>query len=153
MSDLTTKEIIKASEAIDRELKRMTADNRGETAVNILNAVRNLNDNIAYKIWHDLHTNQPMSVNKVASKFSSIANYQFIARFDKYLRKSLSHFTPSLDGGARLLIKYYQYLIELKKTMQKKYNLEIIKNIDNFLEILIHKQVNITIEFQNKFKI
>ena len=115
MDALTDKEIMKASDAIDKAFAAMTKENRGETAQRILNAVRNLNDHIADKLWSDLNPSQPMDVNKVASKMNG--KYKFIAHFDKFLRASVSHFTPSEDGSERLLLKYNKYLLQLKKVV------------------------------------
>ena len=128
------KEILNASRAIDKALARMNKENRGETAVNIVTVVRNLNDNIAFKIWQEVRPGQAMGINKVASQFVSIRPYQFIGRFNKFLQKAVSHFTPSEDGAERLLIKYYRYLLELKKIMYDRYSVDIIENIDCFLE-------------------
>lgn len=115
MTPLNDREIIKASETIDKALLTIDKNNRGEVAVRILSIARNLNDHIADKIWKEINPGQPMGLQKVASKFSAVRNYRFIAQFDKYLRKSVSHFTPSEDGGERLMIKYYRYLLLLKK--------------------------------------
>lgn len=134
MSQLTDREIFKASETIEKALSTITKENRGEIGVRILSVVRNLNDHIAYKVWHELRPEQPMDINKVASKFSTVGQYRFIAIFDSYLRKSVSHFTPSEDGAERLMLKYYQYILALKKLVYERYNYEIVKNIDCFLE-------------------
>jgi len=136
MAISTDREIKNASNIIDRALARMDKANRGETASNILAVVRNLNDHVASKIWNEIEPTQPMDINKVASKLIGRKPYQFIGIFDKFLRKSVSHFTPSEDGAERLMIKYYRYLLEIKKLIKTKYNIEIIHNIDNFLEDL-----------------
>ena len=132
MDALTDKEIMKASDAIDKAFAAMTKENRGETAQRILNAVRNLNDHIADKLWSDLNPSQPMDVNKVASKMNG--KYKFIAHFDKFLRASVSHFTPSEDGSERLLLKYYKYLLQLKKVVFDAYGMVILRNIECFID-------------------
>ena len=132
MDALTDKEIMKASDAIDKAFAAMTKENRGETAQRILNAVRNLNDHIADKLWSDLNPSQHMDVNKVASKMNG--KYKFIAHFDKFLRASVSHFTPSEDGSERLLLKYYKYLLQLKKAVFDAYGMVILKNIGCFID-------------------
>ena len=132
MDSLTDREIYKASDAIDKAFAVMTKLNRGETAQRILNAVRNLNDHIADKLWSDLNPQQPMDVNKVASKMNG--KYRFIAHFDKFLRASVSHFTPSEDGSERLLLKYYKYLLQLKKVVYDRYGMIILKNIACFID-------------------
>lgn len=133
MDILTDKEIIKASNAIDKALLSINKENRGEVAIRILALVRNLNDNIAEKIWTDLHPNIPRSVNKVGKEFANVPDYQFIGRFYRYLGKSVSHFTPSEDGAERLMLKYYQYMLQLKKVMKDRYDIEILENLDLFL--------------------
>ena len=132
MDALTDKEIMKASDAIDKAFAAMTKENRGETAQRILNAVRNLNDHIADKLWSNLNPSQPMDVNKVASKMNG--KYKFISHFDKFLRASVSHFTPSEDGSERLLLKYYKYLLQLKKAVFDAYGMVILKNIGCFID-------------------
>lgn len=136
MNSLTDKEIYRASETIDKALAAMNKTNRGEVAVRILSVVRNLNDHIADKVWSDLRPNNPMDINRVAKKFAGIKGYQFISRFDKFLRKSVSHFTPDEEGAERLLLKYYKYILQLKKLVYDRYKMDIIKNIDCFLDDL-----------------
>ena len=60
--------------------------------------------------------------------------YRFIANFDKFLRASVSHFTPSEDGSERLLLKYYKYLLQLKKAVFDAYGMVILKNIGCFID-------------------
>lgn len=144
---LTDEEIINASNIIDKNLGQLNDDNRGEISTNILNAVRNLNDNIAYKIWNDKFLDKPMDINKVASKFTSVSGCQFIAHFDKCMRKSLSHFTPSEEGAIFLLSKYYKYIYHLKQVMKEIYDIDIIKNIDLYFETKIDGQ---TLDYYTK---
>lgn len=132
MDSLTDREIYKASDVIDKAFATMTRKNRGETAQRVLNVVRNLNDHVADKLWRDLNPTQPMSINKVASKMNG--KYRFIAHFDKFLRASVSHFTPSEDGSERLLLKYYKYLLQIKKTIYDCYGMVILKNIACFVD-------------------
>ena len=133
MYSQTGREILKANVALERALALVTKENRGEVSVRILTVIRNLNDNIAQKIWMDLYPDKPRNINKVAKEFCNVSQYRFIGRFDKFLRKSVSHFTPSEDGAERLMLKYYQYTLQLKKTMWERYGVEILNNIENFL--------------------
>ena len=132
MDNLTDREIYNASDAIDDAFSMMTKENRGKTARIILKSVRDLNDHIADKVWSDLYPNQPMGLQKVASKLTG--KYRFVSLFDKFLRASVSHFTPSEDGSERLLIKYYKYLLQLKKLVWDKYQMSILNNIDCFID-------------------
>lgn len=136
MSTSTDREIQKASNAIDKALLAITKTNRGEVALRIVTVVRNLNDHVAYKVWQELRPNQEMGLQKVASKFDTLRPYQFIARFDRFLRASVSHFTPTEEGAERLLIKYYRYILLLKQLMFERYHTVIIEHADHFLEDL-----------------
>lgn len=137
MSEWFDREIINSSIAIDKALATISKTNRGEVAVRILSVVRNLNDNFAYKLWCDLYPTQPATINKVAGRFMSAnKQYKFIAKFNTFLQNSVSHFTPSEEGAERLLIKYYRYILKLKKLAYDKYGIEIVNNISLFLEDL-----------------
>ena len=85
MDTLTNREILKASDAIDEAFAEMTSQNRGKISLQIVKIARDLNDHIADKLWSDINPQQPMSVNKVASKMQG--RYRFIAHFDKFLQK------------------------------------------------------------------
>ena len=132
--NLIDREIHSASDVIDKAFARMDKSNRGETAGNILSIVRNLNDHVAIKVWQEIEPNKPMAINKVAKQFLGKGQFGFIGTFDKYLRRSVSHFTPNEDGAERLLIKYKRYLLELKKFARKRYGMEILNNIESFLD-------------------
>ena len=132
MLSLTDKEIMKASDSIDKALASATRENRGEIALRIVMVARNLNDHIADKIWKDIRPNEPRDINKVARFFNNIPQYKFISRFNTFLQASVSHFTPSEEGAERLMIKYYRYLLKLKKVMYDRYGVTILKNIDKF---------------------
>ena len=87
MDTLTNREILKASAAIDEAFAEMTPQNRGKISLQIVKIARDLNDHIADKLWSDINPQQPMSVNKVASKMQG--KYRFIAHFDKFLQSTL----------------------------------------------------------------
>ena len=132
MDTLTDREIMKASDAMDEAFAEMTPQNRGKTSLRIVKLARDLNDHIADKLWSDINPTQPMSINKVAGKMQG--RYRFIANFDKFLQKSVSHFTPSDDGAERLLLKYYKYLLQLKKAVFDRFGMVILKNIGCFID-------------------
>lgn len=77
MSNLTDREIMKASDAIDKALASATRNNRGEVALRIALVVRNLNDHIADKIWKEMRPGQQRDINKVARFFNTVSPYQF----------------------------------------------------------------------------
>lgn len=77
-----------------------------------------------------------LSSTKHFGDIGNVRPYQFVARFDHFLRASVSHFTPSEEGAERLMIKYYRYLLQLKKAVYDRYGMIILRNVDMFLEDL-----------------
>ena len=136
MTNLIDLDIMDASNSIDDALAEMSDNNRGKTSRTILKSLRDLNDSVALKIWQDLYPKKNMGINKAAQQFITHSTYKIIGKLDKFLQKALSHFTPSEDGAERLMIKYYRYCVELKKIVREKYGIDIIKNINRFLEDL-----------------
>lgn len=130
--EYTMNEIIKANQYIDAKLEEMNAENRAAKSLEIVLAVRNLNDNIALTLYNELFPGKPMGVNKAGAQFMSNKELRFISKFHKFLNESVSHFTPSEDGAERLMIKYYDYLVQLKNLMYKRYGIKILSNINNF---------------------
>lgn len=126
-------EISRINNAIEEDLDEITLENRGKIARRILKSTRDLNDNVAYKIYKKFYPNEGVSLKNVAKKFVNIKGYKFIYNFDHYLQKVVSHFTPSDDGAERLLIKYYEYLLKLKSAMKKLFDVDILNNIDKFI--------------------
>lgn len=154
--DLSTEVIIDASKAIDNELLKMTKNNRGECAKIVLKFVRDINDHLANKIWKDEHPNETMGLQKVAKQFERSSKYRFIGKLDKFLRKFLAHCTPDEDGAERLLIKYYPFLLKHKAVAKTRYDLDILQNIDLFLDDIdeqtkdYYKKVAEKIDYHNK---
>lgn len=54
---------------------------------------------------------------------------RFIAKFHHYLQKVVSHYVPSEDSAERLLLKYYENLLCLKRYAFDKFGLTILANL------------------------
>lgn len=71
--------------------------------------------------------------NKLSVKYmKSCANMRELRALHGFLQISTSHTLPNGDGSSRVLIKYLNYLIELKKFMKIKYNMDILENLYSF---------------------
>ena len=60
------------------------------------------------------------------------SNLQFLHRFHELLQKSVSHYTIDKDGSERLMLKYYEHLLNIKKYLKVNYNFDVLDNIQDF---------------------
>ncbi|MDE6383894.1 MAG: ATP-dependent RecD-like DNA helicase [Paramuribaculum sp.] len=107
---------------------------RGFLSINILGQIRNLVDNVCVKIFLS------NGGRKESAYYNNIKNakpwvgarYGFIKRLNKLLQISTSHYTCDPEGSERLMLKYYAYLLKLKKLMADEYRTDILHNLWKF---------------------
>lgn len=56
---------------------------------------------------------------------------RFLHEFHTMLQKSVSHYTSSLDGSERLLLKYREYLYRCRDIASKRLGVRILSGLDN----------------------
>ena len=57
---------------------------------------------------------------------------RFLSSFHVLLQKSVSHYTFDEGGSERLMLKYYEHLLKIKEFLRANYNIEVLRNIDDF---------------------
>lgn len=108
---------------------------RGLLSQNILSQLRNLVEDICIKIYSngiDVDPNNYSLRNKAIDAVYENGKLSFIYHFHKLLQKSCSHYTVDKDGSERLMLKYYEYMFNLKKFLIEEYNMIILDNLDSF---------------------
>ena len=107
---------------------------RAFVAQNLLSQSRNLVEHIAVKIYsqgEDIDANRDSI--RYALEFLKRSNrFQFLRSFHSFLQESKSHYTPDNEGAERLMLKYYQYFLQIRDFMRREYQLEVLHNIDDF---------------------
>lgn len=107
---------------------------RGLVAENILSQSRNLVEHVALKIYSVEHEiEDPYLGIKNALEFIKHKNeYIFLRKFHKFLQIVASHYTPDEEGAERLILKYYEYFLQIKNFLIERFNFEVLHNIDRF---------------------
>lgn len=108
---------------------------RDKVAQNMLSYFRNLVEHIAVKIYAESHENAYVDYDTIqnAIEFLKTSNeFYFLRKFHSLLQESRSHYTPDNDGAERLLLKYYEYLLQIKDFIYDRYQINILHNIDKF---------------------
>ena len=68
-----------------------------------------------------------------AIEFSQInSELLTLYKFRNYLQIVTTQYTLDEDGSERLMLKYYQYLLEAKNLLSHYYGIEVLHNIEKF---------------------
>lgn len=126
-------EIRRCDEVISNNIVEL-ADNRGLMSVNIISNLRNLINQVAILIaTQDINTDSNYSAIKSAMELiKTRADLVFLRTFYKQLQVSASHYTPDSDGAERLMLKYYESLILMKKYLKDNFSIDILANLEDF---------------------
>lgn len=123
-------------EAICRNIDLIDFDGvtRDLVAQNLLSQSRNLVEHIAVKIFSQgKDIDADWTTIPQALEFIKRDNkYQFLRSFHSFLQESKSHYTPDSEGAERLVLKYYQYYLQIREFMKREYHMDILHNIDKF---------------------
>lgn len=115
-------------------IEMLGASERGLLSQNIIAQLRNFVEYISLKIYSDgygIQTTYSNITDAVAFVYSR-GNLRFLSNFHKLLQKSASHYTLDGENSERLMLKYYEYLIRVKKYLKNAYELEVLENIEDF---------------------
>lgn len=129
------KAILDTNEVICDNISKFDASERGLLSQNILGHLRNFVEYIAIKVYSngsDINPNN-YEINVAAIKsMQSRGDLRFLYKFHEMLQKSVSHYTVDKDGAERLMLKYYEHLLRIKKYLKETYNMDVLRNLHNF---------------------
>ncbi len=117
-------------------LNEFTRDNRAQVAKKILEPLRHFVEVLCLYDWEN-KCNKLLNYNyeRIEEALSAIKQDNetfFIWKFHYMLNSSISHYYESEEMSERLMLKYYEYLVLLKKYFFKKYQLNLLSNLKNF---------------------
>ncbi len=135
MRDLT-KVILQMNSEIDAELGRFTRENRAEVSKKVMEPLRHFVEALSLFILIKVK-NEPLNynyerINEALRYIKNNTDTIFIYKFHQQLQASVSHYYEDENISERLMLKYYEYLIRIKKFFKSAYNLDILKNIYKF---------------------
>lgn len=122
--------------AICMNLEMADAFDRGLLSVNILSQLRNLVDHICVKIFATsggcLTQVYYNNITEAKKYVHGNGKYRFIKQLYDLLQVSVSHYTLEPENSERLMLKYYEYLLRVKRFLKSEYGMDILHNIDKF---------------------
>ncbi|MCR5436227.1 MAG: ATP-dependent RecD-like DNA helicase [Treponema sp.] len=129
------KAILDTNENICKNIKNIDASERGFLSQNILSQLRNLIEDIAIKLCSsnpDVNPNNYQERKRLLDILKSRGDLKLLYKLHKLLQITASHYTLNEDSSERLMIKYFEYLIKIKKLLNDRFNISILENIEDF---------------------
>lgn len=126
--------IINTDQAICRYLDNINDDTRGTISQDILSQLVKLVDAVMLKFYSptaDLDINDA-NLNAAKGFVQTDGYLKVLYRFRNYLDIVAAHYTLDEDGSERLMLKYYDYLLETKNLVEYHFGIKILHNLDNF---------------------
>lgn len=127
--------IMTDNQAICENIEDLEFKTREKVAQNMLGYFRNLVEHIAVKIYSENHEEAYIDYDTIPKAMEALKirnEYFFLRKFHRMLQESRSHYTPDNEEAERLLLKYFEYLLQIKDFMKQKYQMEILQNIEKF---------------------
>lgn len=128
----TLKQLKDIDEAISLNIEHLRKENSGLLTTNVLKYLRDLTEVVAVIIKSN-KIDSDYDYNNIQSSLKFIkANYKynFISKFHKFLEISASHYTSDFDKSQRLMLKYYDYILRIRKIINDDYNVKILSNFE-----------------------
>lgn len=109
---------------------------RGKLSKNILAQLRNLVDALFFMLFEKDHNVSLEydwnNIPKARDYCYSVAKYKLLYKLYDMLQVSSSHYTLDDNNSERVMLKYFEYLVEIKIFAKTKLNVDILKNIQLF---------------------
>lgn len=112
-------------------------ENRGYMSQNIIKSLRDLVEYISFKVYvmenQKCYTEYNHVNNGLAIKYiKSLDKHKILKKFHSLLEIGPSHNSYGEDGSIRLIVKYQEYLINLKKYYYNMFKEDILSNLHKF---------------------
>jgi len=120
--------------AICRHIDQFDVSGRGAVSQDILKNLRDFVEHIMLKVYaRGVDIDDNWDTIQAAIKYvKSRAEWKELTRFHNYLQISVSHYTVDEENSERLMLKYYVFLLKLKKALKEKFSIDILANLDRF---------------------
>lgn len=115
-------------------LDNIDSESRGVIYRDILAQLIHLVEQIMLKFYSGGRDIDDTDDNIAAAMEFSQTNGELktLYRFRNYLQIVAAHSTLGENASERLMLKYYQYLLETKKLLRKHFNMQILYNLNKF---------------------
>lgn len=126
--------IRRIDDVICRHLDNIEGSSRGAISQDILEQLMKFINHIMLKFYAD---GASISINEEnitkATEYAQVnSELNVLYKFSNFLKSVTTQFTLDEDGSERLMLKYYQYLLETKDLLDQYYGINILHNLGKF---------------------
>lgn len=129
------KAIYDTNKVICENIEYFSEVDRGFLCQNVLSQLRNFTEYIAMKVYcgeTDFDPNNQDLREYALRNMRGDGKLSFLSKLHQLLQKSASHYTLDKDNSERLMLKYYEFLLKIKKFLYEKYSILVLENIQDF---------------------
>lgn len=105
---------------------------RGFLSQEILSKLRHFVEAICNKISGEKEHTYDNFKLKSKNFISSKGEFNFLIKFHNQLQKTVSHYVKDEESSERLMLKYYEYLFDIKLLLGDKFELNVLENLEKF---------------------
>lgn len=109
---------------------------RGLVSQNILSQLRNFVEAISvFYYCNDIGVNKDFAYEPIKESLAYIrgcSTLNFLYKFHHSLQITTSHYTQTEDESESLMLKYYEYLVRIKKLLLETNNIKVLENLSRF---------------------
>lgn len=119
---------------ICRNIEHFKTIDRGFLSQNILSDLRDLVEHTSLKAFssgYDIEITYE-NIQKANEFVKTVSYLNFLHKFHRFLQITTSHYTLDEGNSERLMLKYYKYMLQIKELLEKRYNINILSNIEEF---------------------
>ena len=107
---------------------------RGLASQNVISHLRNFVEHLALKVYskgNDID-NSYENIQDALLYLKSKGQFKFLTSFHKLLQITASHYTLDEENSERLMLKYFEYLIRIRKYARSRLELPVLENLEKF---------------------
>lgn len=133
MTDIDTA-IINTNKIICRHLDNINGSERGVISQDILANLKKFVELIMLKYYYSCEKRKDIGgdIEKAIENAQENSHLVILYRFRNYLEIVASRYTLGEDSAERLMLKYYDFLLEMKSLLYKDFHMRILHNLDKF---------------------
>jgi len=126
--------IKKIDNVICRHLDEIEDSSRGAISQDILEQLIKFVNHVMLKFYaNDKEIDiSDENINKAIEYCQINSDLYTLYKFRNYLQVVTTQYTLDEDGSERLMLKYYQYLLETKNLLSEYFGIEVLHNLDKF---------------------
>ena len=127
-------QIIRSDEAICRHIQNLDALGRGAVSQDILSNLRTFVEHTMFKIYAQSNdtTYEYKNIENAIKFVKTKGNLKFLWRFHAYLQIVVSHYTLDPEDSERVMLKYYEFMLKIKKFLKLQYKIDVLANLHKF---------------------